>query len=233
MRFLKRLDRDEKAPWASQLREHGPLTHERQQLANSCVNLARHRAKYLARAMQLDLDTATSIAMEWLCEAAQNFVPGTIGFKGTPVKFSTFVWGHIALRTRSLLSHRKNHPESYRTVCDSDLSHIHAEDDTYTTVINSIPDDVDVLQDVMDRDERYTHNRQLWDLMRGLDKKSQYIVMARNGFLPEGQLTLIDTAERLGLTRERVRQIEQRAYHVMRDRAARINSKLLVRELEK
>jgi RNA polymerase primary sigma factor len=73
---------------------------------------------------------------------------------------------------------------------------------------NRPPDEI-----VRDEDEL----RQLEELMEGMDPRAAKILKLRYGLEGEDPLTLKEIGERIGLTRERVRQIEHEALGRLRD----------------
>jgi RNA polymerase primary sigma factor len=73
---------------------------------------------------------------------------------------------------------------------------------------NRPPDEI-----VRDEDEL----RQLGELMEGMDPRATKILKLRYGLEGEDPLTLKEIGERIGLTRERVRQIEHEALGRLRD----------------
>lgn len=68
-------------------------------------------------------------------------------------------------------------------------------------------------QEVCDSDEL----RQLGDLLAAIDDRASNILKLRYGLTGEDPLTLKEIGERIGLTRERVRQIEHEALRKLRD----------------
>ena len=66
---------------------------------------------------------------------------------------------------------------------------------------------------IRDRDEL----RQLQDLLHRIDEREARILKLRYGLDGEDPMTLKEIGERIGLTRERVRQIEHEALNKLRD----------------
>jgi RNA polymerase sigma factor (sigma-70 family) len=83
------------------------------------------------------------------------------------------------------------------------------------SVADTIADPVDRdLDDVMDRDRIAG---ELGDLIRDLPKREQQVLRWRFGFGREQRQTLREIGARLGLSRERVRQIESAALARLRE----------------
>jgi RNA polymerase primary sigma factor len=71
-------------------------------------------------------------------------------------------------------------------------------------------------KEVCDADEL----RQLGELLTGIDERAASILKLRYGLTGEDPLTLKEIGERIGLTRERVRQIEHESLRKLRDAMA-------------
>src|SRR6476646_7082842 len=69
---------------------------------------------------------------------------------------------------------------------------------------------------VMDSDEL----RQLGELLEGIDERAAKILKLRYGLEGVDPMTLKEIGQRIGLTRERVRQIEHEALNKLRDAMA-------------
>lgn len=70
----------------------------------------------------------------------------------------------------------------------------------------------------LDKIENQEMHDILWNALGQLSDKEQYIVKARNGFTEnDGEMTLEDIGKQLEVTRERIRQIEARAYRKLCD----------------
>ena len=65
----------------------------------------------------------------------------------------------------------------------------------------------------MDSDEL----RQLGELLEGIDERAAKILKLRYGLEGEDPMTLKEIGQRIGLTRERVRQIEHEALSRLKD----------------
>jgi hypothetical protein len=84
-------------------------------------------------------------------------------------------------------------------------------EDTLSTLSNWIVDPLDYESEVL---ERLDNQRRIARVLSNLKPREQEVMMLRNGVHPscaEGTMTLEAVSVRLGLTRERVRQIEMRA----------------------
>ncbi len=92
---------------------------------------------------------------------------------------------------------------------------VHTDDDA-RDILSNMPDDKDSIQDNM---ERIEFRRRGYELLReNLDKlptRDREILVARR--LSDPALTLEALSQKYGVSRERVRQIEERAYNKLRD----------------
>ena len=81
--------------------------------------------------------------------------------------------------------------------------------------------------------ERLTSEK-MHRLIRELNEKEQKVILMRFGFGPEPPRTLEETGKSLGVTRERVRQIEEKALRKIRGfmRARRNEYRELLHEYE-
>lgn len=64
--------------------------------------------------------------------------------------------------------------------------------------------------------------KELFKILQNLEQRDRDILIMRYGLLAEDAMTLAEISEKLGISRERVRQIEERAVRIMRKKAEEI-----------